>query len=223
VARLDRLAVSLKKYLTELQFSLNETVANDIADAIIKEMLDMISKGISPIEGAGRFAEYKWAALARDLKAQRSQIASKLRKNQKTLFAHSLHRKNLRQRYLAAKEANRRSSLGLQATKYPFNTEEYKQGNKKLRPVNLFLTGEFLFHLQGVVTGAAGAHGVEIGFFDDKNAKKEDGHRVGVNDQPKRPIIPIGSEDFAQKIQIIIFRKIEQALDRAASQHSTSD
>jgi hypothetical protein len=208
------LQIALKFY----EASLNETVAQDIGFTIIGQMLDLISKGISPIAGQGRFPAYKWAAFRNDLKKQKSSIASALKKNKKAFIR--LGRKNERQLLMAAKEANRK---GVSSTsgKYPFTKFAISQG-KKPRPVNLLLTGEFLFHLEAVVTGVAGKHGLEIGFFDAKQAAKETGHREGANGQPQRPIIPLAREDFVASITNAIYKKIEEALDRTNALGSSS-
>lgn len=201
----------LLRFLAFIEGSVNETVANDIAQAITNEMLNLISKGISPIEGQGRFPAYKWAAFRNELKKEKSAIASALRKNKKGLVV--FRRKNKRQILLAQKEATRKGIAGVTG-RYPFTAEAIKLG-KKPRPVNLFLTGDFLFNLEGRVTGAAGRCGIEIGFFDEKSAQKESGHREGVNGQPSRPTIPVGTEEFAQTILNIIYRKMEEIVDRA--------
>lgn len=200
------------------QASLNETVAQDIGFTIVGEMLDLVSKGISPIAGKGRFPAYKWAAFRNDLKKEKSSIAKALKKNKKSLVR--LGRKNERQLLLAAKENKRKAIAGVNG-KYPFTAQAIKLG-KKPRPVNLLLTGEFLFHLEAVVTGVAGKHGLEIGFFDSRQAAKEDGHREGVNGQPERPIIPLAREDFVASITNAIYRKIEEALDRSNALGSSS-
>lgn len=201
------LALVLKFY----QASLNETVAQDIGFTIIGTILDLVSKGVSPIAGAGRFPAYKWAAFRNDLKKEKSSIAKALKKNKGALFVRG--RQNARQVLLAQKEAARKGVDSVSG-RYPFTKQAIALG-KKPRPVNLLLTGEFLFHLQAIVTGVAGKHGLEIGFFDSKNAAKEDGHREGVNGQPSRPIIPLSGEDFAVTITNAIYKKIEEALDRS--------
>lgn len=78
---------------------------------------------------------------------------------------------------------------------------------KRNRPVNLFLSGDFirsLIHLKNKVT-RQGVYPV-IGYSDDLSKRKESGHREGVHGQPKRPTIPDlkNGEEFAQRIQRII-------------------
>lgn len=209
----------LLRYVGFIQSSLDKRTALRIGDAVVKAMLEMISKGISPIEKAGRFPAYKAAAFRNQLKKERTAINRALRANKKALF--KFRRMNQRQLLVAQKEANRRdqakSVLG-----YPFSVQD-KFPNKRPRPVNLFLSGDFLDALQAHVVGTAGDFGIEIGFFPgwkDANGVeayvKEQGHREGANGQPQRPVIPIGTEDFAQTIQNAIWEIIEEVIDEAA-------
>lgn len=87
---------------------------------------------------------------------------------------------------------------------YPFNVDPFL--NKKLRPVNLFLTGEFLDDLRCKVVGKQ----MQIGFFKKKSELKELGHREGANGQPKRPVIPVGKE----KLNASVLRKLLESLDK---------
>lgn len=78
------------------------------------------------------------------------------------------------------------------------NQEKYP-GYRKTK-VDLYNTGEFYNALKYEVSKAGPESTVKVGFFDEKNALKEQGHRDGANDQPKRPIIPLESEKFTSKI-----------------------
>lgn len=210
----------LLRYIGFIQESLDDKLAQKIGDAVVNEMILMVKRGISPIEGAGRFPEYKWATVRKELKKEKSRISRELKRNKKALFV--LRRMNQRQLLVRQKEQARRDISGVSG-RYPFTKEAIEAG-KKPRPVNLTLHGDFLNALQAKVTGTFGAHGIEVGFFpgwkDDKGVEaytKEEGHREGANGQPKRPIIPIGTEDFAQRIQNIIWEIIEEEIDRAAA------
>ena len=81
---------------------------------------------------------------------------------------------------------------------YPANVKS-KYRTKRQKPVNLKLTGKFLKALDF----RANSKGVLIGYFDKKQAIKEDGHRKGTNKQPKRPTIPklSSNERFVASIQ----------------------
>ncbi len=209
----------LLRYTAFIQESLDKPLAEEIGKEVVLAMLQLISRGISPIEGAGRFPAYKWAEFRNNLKKERGSVTKALRKNKKSLFV--LRRKNQRQLLQLQKNANKKQ-LGALSGKYPFTPEAIALG-KKPRPVNLHLTGDFLNQLRSVVIGTAGKMGLEIGFFPgsrDANgveaSVKEQGHREGANGQPQRPIIPINTEDFNQSIQNAIFEKIGDAIDRAA-------
>lgn len=78
--------------------------------------------------------------------------------------------------------------------------------DKRARPVNLWLSGEFLSSLQAFTktdwrnsTVGKLSYKLFIGFKDRLSRKKEQGHREGVNGQPMRPIIPEKSESFSRK------------------------
>lgn len=216
MAKIDQLTDDLLRYTAFIQDSLDERGAQQIGNAIVGEMLKLISRGISPIEGQGRFPGYKWAEVRNALRKERTAVNRELRKVRKALFVY--RRKNKRQMLAMMKKRNRDALAGLTG-RYPF-TAQAKRLGKKPRPVNLFLTGDFLAHLEYIVTGTAGKYGIELGFFDELSAKKESGHREGVHGQPKRPVIPVGREDFAISIQKIIFGKMEELIDRAASRAS---
>lgn len=196
--RIEELQNDLLDYVAFIQRSLDRKVAKEIGGVVIDAMLDLIEKGISPIEGAGRFPGYKWAEVRQ---------AAKKKKGSLTV---GRQRMNRRQILAAAREAERR---------YPFTAYAISKG-KKPRPVNLVLTGKFLRSLEASVQGAAGSVGISIQFRNDAAADKEGGHREGVHGQPKRPIIPINREDFAQKIQLLIYEIIEREIDRAAARAS---
>lgn len=216
--KLQAIKDDLLRYLAFIQDSLDETVANDIGVTITTEMLLLIQKGISPIEGNGRFPAYKWAEMRNALKKERSAVTKALKRNKQSLLV--FKRKNKRQILLAQKEAARAGIA--QANKgYPFSVQHEYPG-KKPRPVNLFLSGDFLSSLEHVVTRSAEGVGLEIGFFDSAQAVKEQGHREGANGQPERPVIPVLREEFAQTILNAVFKKIEAVLDRAAVRGASS-
>lgn len=81
--------------------------------------------------------------------------------------------------------------------KYRDDIKRGRYKNKKLRPVNLKLSGDFLKELD-----YQPANGItEVGFFDPINAAKERGHREQHNGQGFRPIIPATGEEFNRKIK----------------------
>jgi hypothetical protein len=85
---------------------------------------------------------------------------------------------------------------------------KYPGKRKGKTPVNLRLTGAFMKSLRFTTKKVKLGIQTSIGFSSKKSRDKEDGHREGVNKQPKRPIIPsVGrGERFSEKIQRIVNR-----------------
>lgn len=98
--------------------------------------------------------------------------------------------------------------------KYPASVR-YKYPDKRDRPVNLSLSGKMLRALKRRTYQAKWGFGFEIGYFDPEEAKKERGHAAGVKGQPKRPTIPVGGREFAEKIQRLVNRRFREAISRA--------
>lgn len=175
----------LKEKLRKLRTPVDKNTAHAIGALVVKEMSDMIGKGISPIEGAGRFPAYKAQT--------RVKVLNKLAKSASGR-GDKAKAKSLRSKSKDAKKG------------YPYNTKEFKEGKKRDRPVNLFLTGDMMRDLTYEPIERNGSWLTEIGYFTIDSILKEIGHRDGVNGQPKRPTLPQGQEGFAQRIQRILFR-----------------
>lgn len=96
---------------------------------------------------------------------------------------------------------------------YP-NTVRDKFPAKRRRPVNLFLSGDFLSNLTYKLARSSFRlrSAVKIGFWDSVSVKKESGHRTGANGQPKRPIIPTRNESFSRSIAKDLRLKLVQIL-----------
>jgi hypothetical protein len=152
-------------------YSVTNKDKEDIGYAVIEEMIKLILKGISPIAGKGRFPGYKWVERA----------------NQATKIARGLTK--------GRRKRAREKAAGIKKSRYPYSVM-HKYPDKKERPVNLFLSGDFLASLEP----RPRRNGIVIGFNNELSEKKEAGHRAGVNDQPPRPIIPQGKEEFAPSI-----------------------
>lgn len=89
----------------------------------------------------------------------------------------------------------------------------YDEFGKRLRPVNLTLTGEFLENLVfETKLSARTGYFAKVGFFDDDSKLKERGHRDGENNQEKRPIIPQTKERFRVKIEEVQQKEYVDAL-----------
>lgn len=143
-----------------------------VGEAVIDEIRTAVAKGISPIARKGRFAAYKWAAASNAIRKVARSFKDKGRRKQARKIAEDT-KKN----------------------KYPYSVMK-DFPNKRERPVNLELSGAFLADLKAKPT----PKGVTIGFGTELSELKEQGHREGVNGQPRRPIIPEGDEDFSPSI-----------------------
>lgn len=77
-AKFDSVALNTNianlKKLQEIKFS--KALAEDVGNAIIDEMKDLISKGISPIKGGGRYESYK-QSYADKIKSKKGVYANK--------------------------------------------------------------------------------------------------------------------------------------------------
>src|SRR3990167_2917281 len=101
----------LLRYLAFIQEGLDAKTAEKISSEIVNEMILLIKKGISPIQGNGRFPAYKWAALRNSLRKQKSAIGRELKKNKQATFR--FRRMNQRQLLTAQKEQNRKQQSGV--------------------------------------------------------------------------------------------------------------
>lgn len=217
--KLKLLASDLLKFIDRVENSVDQEVAQQIGFQVRVRMLELISKGINPIAGYGRFPEYLAATRARVSRKEKA----KLRKERRYI-AHIIRsfktRKHgsvrVRQRALTERlsRLNRAEKEGAKRG-YPYNTKQFKAGTKFLRPVNLFLTGKFLQSLTFTVAKVGKGAKIEIGYFQPKQAVKEQGHREGANGQPKRPTLPRKGESWAQTIQLDIMRILREAIVKA--------
>lgn len=93
------------------------------------------------------------------------------------------------------------------------NPQKYPGRLKSATPVNLHLSGDFLDGMRAKVVKTALGFGFEITYLK-KELKKEEGHRVGWNGQPKRPTIPEGNEKFATRVREAYTKVILDALKK---------
>lgn len=142
---------SLKQLLKELKKPIDKSTAEKVGATVVSMMKQMISKGLSPIKGNGRFPAYK-------------------------------------------------------------DPDKYPGKRKNKRPVNLYLTGEFLDSLKFIPKSSKSGFDTVI-YYDGKESElKEQGHREGANGQPLRPTIPQGGEKFAETIRIAFSKIYRQRL-----------
>ena len=181
---------NLDKLLKEIPAAFDASFSKELAVSVIDEMKKDIARGISPILGAGRFPAYKGQASSHALK----KAAAKGKAGKHT-----------------------RSAANALANKSYPKSVNYKYPGKKPRPVNLYLSGEFLSNLTWKARGLAEKFDIAIGFFDRLSVLKERGHREGVNGQPARPIIPQGNEYFSERIQRLIVRMFRERVKKFLS------
>lgn len=164
-----------------------------IGEDMIDLMKDFISKGISPIQGWGRFPAYK--GTEREAQVRAGQRRAK---------------KGASKQLKRALRLQRASAVAQKKTRYPYNVMG-KFPNKRERPVNLFLSGDFMDDLVARATSV----GLTIGFWAKKSVDKEKGHRTGANGQRLRPIIPNDSETFTRPIYQRLLQSLKVRLLRS--------
>lgn len=218
--KIRALKVDLLAYLDRIQGSVDERVASAVGFTVRTRMLQLISRGISPILGYGRFPEYK--AVTRGKIAKRGirflnreikNTRTRLKLGQVTSSKSGVGRLRAQQDRL---RILKKAAQGKTQKGYPYNTKEYRQGSKRPRPVNLWLTGDFLRALTFELKKLGSKMGIEIGWWEAKQAIKEKGHREGANGQPKRPTLPRGRESWNETIRLDIMRLLRDAVSKAA-------
>lgn len=109
------------------------------------------------------------------------------------------------------KKGAKKKSLDLKySNKYPYSAQG-KFPDKKERPVNLKLSGNFLSNLKAKILGSS----LYVGFFEEPWSKYEQGHREGAKGQPSRPIIPSGDgEEFSQSIYRRLVSQLQDVFDK---------
>lgn len=191
----------LEKLVDGFKGAITDSVAGSVAYTVRQRMLSQIAKGISPITG-DRFPEYKAVTRRNAARATRATIRELMRSTSRKAQA------SLRKRLAAIGEERG----------YPFSVQD-KYPDKKPRPVNLKLSGDFLKSLTYQTSKRSGGQNVEIGFYDKESIDKELGHRGETNrkkrggEQPKRPIIPVGTETFNRVIQLDIIKLMRDAFN----------
>lgn len=184
---------TLTSLFEKLPEAFNTKFGQQLGDAVIDEMKKSIAKGVSPIAKDGRFPAYK----GQEMKNQANAIRKDARSRERDFGKKDSIVKN-------AKSTARRINKEAQK-KYPYSVQK-EYPDKKPRPVNLKLSGDFLKSLDSEVVGQGTNFDLKIGFFDNLSVKKEQGHREQQNGQGYRPIIPIRGESFSEKIMRLIVK-----------------
>ncbi|MBK6381727.1 MAG: hypothetical protein IPF72_19525 [Chitinophagaceae bacterium] len=84
------------------------------------------------------------------------------------------------------------------------NPKRYPGKKKSHEPVNLYLSGDFLKSLDYKLIPDKIGFKTKVGYFEEDQLVKEQGHRKGTNKQPKRPTIPKGREKYVDSIRSAI-------------------
>lgn len=183
----DKSIDRLLKKIKDAQQPLSKKDYKQLGRRMVAAMKILIRKGISPVRGGGfktRFPGYK--------DSYKKQIRGQLR-------------------FITTRDG----------TVVPIEKRRGKKGksfkpdprfkNKKVRPVNLKLSGDFLGALDSKVS--VRGRSVKIGYFDRKQRKKEKWHREGAGGQLKRPTIPNPPEEkFAAAVMDVFRRMVRKRL-----------
>lgn len=94
------------------------------------------------------------------------------------------------------------------------NPKRYPGKRKPRRPVNLYLTGQFLGSL-AVQAFIGKAPRIRIYFTNERARLKERGHREGAGGQPKRPIMLQAGEQLSNGIRVKVGAAIKKAIEKA--------
>jgi hypothetical protein len=163
----------------------NQELSSNLADVVIKGILEHTAIGLSPVRGFGRFVGYKAQEEAKKLK----KIATHLsRANNK------------------AAASSARSEAKSSARGYPSSVQG-RFPDKKVRPVNLRLTGTMLADLSYLLNRTA--QKVTIGIFKGKSKLKAETHNEGTQEPnvPTRQFLPTTQ---GQEFTVSIMRAIKE-------------
>lgn len=189
MAKKTRVQVRLD-FLRELQYNLYDAkFIRKLGDTVKDGILDATAKGLSPIKGFGRFDGYKAQEQAKELRKK----ASKLSNN----------------RIVATEDSERRrrdkaNSIRTKASKigegYPVSVQE-EWPNKKIRPVNLRLSGKMLKSITYQFNRAKNS--IRFYLLGKKNNLMAETHNEGTQEPnvARRPFLPTGpGEEFISSI-----------------------
>lgn len=167
------------KILEFLDNFVDDATANDIGQAVVDEAKHLIESGQSPVRGVGRYEGYsdsykRWIKNERKARIQTAVEEAK-----------------------ANAKRGQKGKAGTKARERAKKQED--RHGKKVRPVNLNLTGEMLdgytFQLKDPTT-------IKIGVLDASAERKEIAgyHQEGTPKMPRRPLVPGDGEEWAVSI-----------------------
>ena len=164
-----KINIDLKKAFRKISTQTTVYIANDTKE----QVLSFIKKGISPVEGFGRYEKYS--------DSYKDQIQGKVS-------------------FRTFKNPKRVVALE------PLQADKIKFAGKKIRPVNLKLSGKLHKSLESKVSKS----GVRI-VFKNKVAKY---HNNGTDKMPRRAMLPKKGEELSRRIQKKMQKKIEQIIKK---------
>jgi len=235
----------LVKLIKKFPEALDKRLADAVGTQVTLAMRRLIARGISPIEGHGKFPPYKASlkggmvksAKSEDkflktsikqsitsrrqaLKSMRSRLSGTKGKDQRKALREKIKQESLKLK-LFIKQGGREKSKSESALTALKNRKYYPDSvaadfpNKKRRPVNLYLSGDFLDNLGEIKKDRKLGKNFNVSMgFKGKFADYELGHREQHNGQGFRPIIPAkeGDETFVVTIQKLYLDLIRQAI-----------
>lgn len=92
--------------------------------------------------------------------------------------------------------------------------KRYPGKKKSHEPVNLYLSGDFLKSLDYKLIPDKIGFKTKVGYFEDDQLVKEQGHRKGTNKQPKRPTIPKGKEEYVKAIRSAVVEIYQKRINK---------
>lgn len=180
-------------------FSSRQLVSKVKKLAIDALIVPTIKKGISPVSGKRGFAPYKGVAGAKkEIKTNKIDMTNMSNSEKKRARKENKHIKSQAQKNI-----------------YPYSVmDEYP--NKKIRPVNLTLSGEMLSYYSCAETENPMV--IEVGFLDsapEEVIAKAITNNNGLNGVPERRMVPLPGEKFTAKITLVIKGIFAQILGQA--------
>lgn len=187
----------------------NFNFAQRLADVAIKEMKKYVAAGRSPVEGVGRFPEYKAVGRVKEQRKRAKAIGSWAKKASASS-----------KRGVQRSASTARKKIGvIKKSGYPYSVmDDYP--SKKIRPVNLFLSGKMLRDI-GWARNVA-KRSVTIGIFKGLSKKKAMTHNEGTQAPrvPQRKFMPTGKGDdfiisIRRALKAIVTERLAELIENA--------
>ncbi len=172
--------------------SIVDTQTASLIGTVVETMSKrVISTGLSPVLGVGRFVPYvgqgAFSEITKLLKEAQKRRFTRLSESAKRAQSANLKKLVARQRSAAMSQAKAQADR-IKNRFYPYSAMK-KYPDKKVKPVNLYLDGSFL----DTLTHAPRPNGIEFGhlFPDAKTKDLFEAHNEGLNKYvPQRKYLP---------------------------------